>query len=341
MVLRVFRQFLDRDPDPNGNRAWREALQGGLPVRDFIKGVVKSQEHEERYLWAPVVGHLYRQILAREPDPVGAKWFIEQLAFERITPSTVITLMVSSPEYFDQFIASKTPEEAVALLYQRLLGRTPSDPEVQHWVRDSKAYGFPSVVKGFIEGVEFSSRFGHHLVPPNGLDPYIAPVEMYYRKLLGRESDATWHWAPQIAKDHDGFVDAMMASPEYRARFDAATVPGKEPMRTCVPVTQHPAPPPVDAPTQCPSGGGPGMVLTITDGPRYLDGSITVTNARTGARHSDSIGRNENIYSIARRTWNLARMVGIRTEICGSAVVLYGRGNKVEFVNALANYREF
>jgi Ca2+-binding EF-hand superfamily protein len=108
VVDELYRHMLERSADPSSN-GWVEKLQSGTTVRDIVRQIAASPEHQQRF-YNPnegavanerAVGTLYRHILGRQPDAAGARNFAETArtrGFEAVVDS-----IVNSSEYNQTF----------------------------------------------------------------------------------------------------------------------------------------------------------------------------------------------------------------------------------------------
>lgn len=115
VVSELYRHILERSPD-SGSAHWVQQLQSGRTVRDVVREIARSPEHVQRFWrteageevpYIRSVGALYRHILGRQPDPIGARAWAEVGA--RNGPEAVVDRIVTSPEYNSQFGDWGTP----------------------------------------------------------------------------------------------------------------------------------------------------------------------------------------------------------------------------------------
>jgi Ca2+-binding EF-hand superfamily protein len=109
VVNELYRHMLERGADA-GSNAWVDQLQQGTTVREVVRAIAKSSEHEQRF-WrqeageeAPyvrAVGTIYRHILGRQPDTAGARAWANQA--NRSGMDAIVDSIVNSPEYSQQY----------------------------------------------------------------------------------------------------------------------------------------------------------------------------------------------------------------------------------------------
>ena len=109
VVNELYRHMLERGADA-GSNAWVDHLQRGGTVRELVRAIAKSDEHEQRF-WRPEsgeeapyvrsVGTIYRHILGRQPDTAGARSWANQA--NRSGMDAVVDSIINSPEYTQQY----------------------------------------------------------------------------------------------------------------------------------------------------------------------------------------------------------------------------------------------
>ena len=100
----IYRQLLERPARGEGG-TWADQLNNGqTTVREVVKSIAKSQEHNTRFTSgarSADVTNLYRHLLGREPDPVGLQGYVR--ALETQSPAAVVDDIMSSAEYQQAF----------------------------------------------------------------------------------------------------------------------------------------------------------------------------------------------------------------------------------------------
>jgi Ca2+-binding EF-hand superfamily protein len=109
VVSEIYRHMLERSADP-GAQGWQNGLaEGRMTVRDVVRGIVTSQEHQQRFgqteagegtAYERAVARLYRHILGRQPDQGAAGW--AQRA-QQNGINAVADALLSSQEYSNNF----------------------------------------------------------------------------------------------------------------------------------------------------------------------------------------------------------------------------------------------
>ena len=109
VVNELYRHMLERGADA-GSNAWVNHLQQGGTVRDLVRAIALSDEHEQRFWrqesgegtpYLRAVGTIYRHILGRQPDAAGARdWAVRA---NRSGMDSIVNSIINSPEYNQQY----------------------------------------------------------------------------------------------------------------------------------------------------------------------------------------------------------------------------------------------
>jgi Phycobilisome Linker polypeptide/Domain of unknown function (DUF4214)/EF hand len=109
VVNELYRHMLERSADA-GSSAWVQHLERGGTVRELVRAIALSDEHQQRF-WRPeagedtpyvrAVGTMYRHILGRQPDAAGARTWATQASRNGV--NSIVDQIVNSPEYSQQF----------------------------------------------------------------------------------------------------------------------------------------------------------------------------------------------------------------------------------------------
>jgi Ca2+-binding EF-hand superfamily protein len=110
----VYRQVLERPAGGEGRARAEQLRSGQTSVREIIRDVANSPEHRQRFLMTNsqngrvnAVTHLYRHLLARDPDPPGLNSHVQALANADV--GEVIDAMINSAEYQQKFGEDTVP----------------------------------------------------------------------------------------------------------------------------------------------------------------------------------------------------------------------------------------
>ena len=227
-VVRLYRNFLKREPDENGLADWVDALRSGKGTgAKVVSGFVLSPEYKANSLSnEEYVTALYRIIFGREPDEAGLNSWVAVME-NGCTNKKVLSGFINSNEfddlcrdlgiargsYYSDEVADQNVKVAafVARLYRICLGRAYEQEGLNNWVSAlvSKTSTGSSVVRGFFKSQEFENR---------KLDD-TAFVTVAYRTILGREPDAAGlnDWTKALEKGHtkEAIIRGFLNSEEF------------------------------------------------------------------------------------------------------------------------------
>jgi len=121
----LYQRVLGRPADDEGKRYWLGVLASGTRIEDVGALFYGSEEYVEAAgTLEDYVGLLYDNLLHREPDPSGSRYWVGMLRSGAATP----------PQVARGFYASKESRlDRVARLYERFLGRQPDAAGQAHW----------------------------------------------------------------------------------------------------------------------------------------------------------------------------------------------------------------
>ena len=227
-VSRLYRNFLNREPDERGLADWVDALVSGRGTgAKVVAGFVLSPEYKANSLSnKDYVTALYRIIFNREPDAAGLNSWISVIE-NGCTIKKVLAGFVNSEEfknlcrdlgiargiYNSDEIADQNVKIAafVARLYNICLERTYEQEGLNYWVNAlvERTMTGSSVVLGFFGSQEFKNR---------NLDN-TEFVKTAYRAILNREPDPTglksWIDALERGKTRDYVLSGFLKSTEF------------------------------------------------------------------------------------------------------------------------------
>jgi hypothetical protein len=209
-VKQVYRDFLNREADPDGLTYWVGQLESGAKTRpELVEGYLLSPEFGEKI--APVV-RLYFAYFRRIPDYDGLMYWVNRKT-QGTTLDEISDAFATSPE-FQQTYGSLSNAEFVTLVYQNVLGRDPEPDGLASWTNelDSGNRNRGQVMAGFSESAEYKSLMNS--------DVY---VTMVYIGLLRRSPDLGGfeYWVNRMDSGDSGqiLIDGFLDSAEYAARF--------------------------------------------------------------------------------------------------------------------------
>lgn len=197
-VARVYHDLFDRHPDPTGLTAWASALAQGIPPTAVADGITSSREYR-----LALVSDAYSYYLGRTPEPAGHDAWVTHLD-SGATIEHLEAGIMASLEYFEAF-AGNDLDRWVRVLYDDVLGRTPSDAEVSYWTTELRS--------GRVDRYATASLF------LRSVEHLRAIVEAEYRYLLAREAEPSgrdwWVGAIQNGMRREQLVAGITGSREY------------------------------------------------------------------------------------------------------------------------------
>ena len=174
---------------------------------------------------------LYAAVFGREPDVNGHQGWVQNLVLGNATLNQVAAAFVASPE-FQATYGDATNAEFVTLLYDNVLGRTPSTVDRDYWVgRLDGGETRERVVLLFSETPEHQNRtaadqeaydMGHDITT------WTDDVYRVYRAIFDRDPDIGGFltWTDTLAAGRMSFpevIESFMASPEFQDTYGAAS----------------------------------------------------------------------------------------------------------------------
>ena len=129
LVALLYRGLLGRTVDADGMSWWRgvvrqrgtAALAAGLLDTPELRAATADLDDRQFVAWA------YERFLGRQPDAAGAAWWVAEIG--RSGRAVVVTAVADAPEARARLAA----EAVVVQVYDALLRRLPSPPEVTGW----------------------------------------------------------------------------------------------------------------------------------------------------------------------------------------------------------------
>ena len=174
----LYRDLLQRDPDPTGQAHWTQALQGGNSAADVALQIVQSSEYHGKF-----VDQEYSALLGRPADAFGRSTFSSWLD-AGATPEQVETKILASPEYLTR--AGGTTSSYLDALYRDALGRK-MDASGAATFGQALDAGVPrdviaSTVLTSVEGdqrqvQELYQQFLHRTAEPGGLTTWVTALQ--------------------------------------------------------------------------------------------------------------------------------------------------------------------
>lgn len=248
-VTILYHSMMDRDPDEDGRAYWLNSLEAGMTRRKALACFIDSPEfsgicadygvvrgnltltenvdiHTEKTMF---VTRVYRNILGRDPDPVGLRNWTNYLVYGN-SASDLLVGFIFSQEFINRNLSDY---DYVAALYETCLGRTGSAPEITEWVTFMNTHMISR--KYMLAMIVYSQEFNtiaanNGIVVGNvGFDENrdrSVPVNDFiikaFNSILGRAPSASDvnFYAGELLGTMTGrdFISAVLGSPEYTSK---------------------------------------------------------------------------------------------------------------------------
>ena len=131
-VVRLYSAYFRRVPDSDGIAYWVGRYRFGASLGEISSWFARSPEFIATYGALDEVGfvaQLYRNTMARDPDPGGLAYWVDELKSGRLTGGDVLVGFSESNE----FRFRSGPSTEVTIIYEALLGRTPDPDGWAYW----------------------------------------------------------------------------------------------------------------------------------------------------------------------------------------------------------------
>jgi Ca2+-binding EF-hand superfamily protein len=223
----IYQQVLERPADQASAALTQALVSGRMTVRDIVAQVAKSPEHAERFFWQPIVSAVYRQVMQREPSQEELRVGAADLARGERRLTEFVARIATR--------AANNNENAVRILYQRLLGRDPDPSGLQVYTEMANRDGIEAVARSIVNSAEYRQAASSGRAPNADFATYEKAVRSLYRHVLGRDPDPIGLQdltRTAVERDFGLVVDRMVQSPEYDRLFGDNVVPGRN-VRYC------------------------------------------------------------------------------------------------------------
>lgn len=198
-VTQVYQDLFGRTPDATGLATWTSQLRAGTPRVAVSNAITSSTEFRAR-----LINDSYARYLGRRADAEGLQTWLQVMR----TGGTIQQMesgFLASAEYWMQ--ARSDARQWVRELYADVLGRSPAEVEVAHWVSQlERGTRREQVAMGFLLSTERLTTV----------------VDGYYRWLLDRGIDPagrqSWVSGIQQGRRNEEIIGAIVASEEYLLR---------------------------------------------------------------------------------------------------------------------------
>jgi len=101
IIRKVYREVLERNPDPSGSASYRRALQNGMSEAELRAELLRSPERAA-LVARQCVTRAYREVLRRDPDPAGLANYTKLMLERGWNEDRVRESLRQSDEYRNQ-----------------------------------------------------------------------------------------------------------------------------------------------------------------------------------------------------------------------------------------------
>jgi hypothetical protein len=112
------------------------------------------------------INGVYLQVARHPADPKTLAALEPRLGGGELSVKELVRQLALSEEFKSSFVKARAPEEAIAVVHERLLARPPSPKEAADLAVSARANGFDFIVNSIIDGPEYGELFGERAVPP-------------------------------------------------------------------------------------------------------------------------------------------------------------------------------
>ncbi len=146
-TLRLYRAFLNRDPDVAGGKYWIAEARNGAHADDLAFGFARSREFTTRYGTLSnreFLELLYENMLARRPDREGFDYWLQKMESAELGQHGVVRWIVANDEFFVRYPYGPTHLQCgTAELTRYMLGMSPELLESMGLTEESTFYHLP------------------------------------------------------------------------------------------------------------------------------------------------------------------------------------------------------
>ena len=136
IIVRAYREVLEREPDASGRDHYRRLLIQGWS-EDLLRADLRKSVEYRVNLPDSKTTRAYREVLGREPDPRGMESYRKKLVDRGWTERDVEADLRKSGEFRDRPV-----EEMVRRLYRTVFGRDPDRDTLTRLARQMRDQGW-------------------------------------------------------------------------------------------------------------------------------------------------------------------------------------------------------
>ncbi|MFN8019092.1 MAG: FG-GAP-like repeat-containing protein [Acidimicrobiales bacterium] len=156
-VVRLYRAYFLRNPDPSGYAYWLAKRADGATLSSISTKFATSSEFRRRYgslSNAQFVALVYQNVLGRAGEPSGVAYWVGQLDRKKKTRGQVMTNFSESSEY----VRKQTAPVTTSVLYLELLHRPPTSAEMAAATALLADHGVAELAREILATSEFAAR---------------------------------------------------------------------------------------------------------------------------------------------------------------------------------------
>ena len=173
-ITRLYKTFMDRNPDTNGLNYWLGKIKGGYTREQVFQGFINSQEWADMCLQYGILSggtkvssiekepskgcvefitRLYTTCLGRKPDREGLNDWATKLTMLKVTGTKAAHGFFFSQEFQLKWYSN---DEFIRRLYRTFMGREADSNGLKYWQDKFKSgYTREQVFQGFANSAEF------------------------------------------------------------------------------------------------------------------------------------------------------------------------------------------
>ncbi len=150
MVDRLYLIFFGRTPDAGGYEYWIGQRGGGESLEDIAEWFAESEEFQRRYgggTFEDFLNRLYTNVLDREPDVTGNRYWQDLLERGEVTRGTIVVYFSEGNEAvgLSQLRTERTVLERI------LTGERPTESEISQWSELRRANGLAASINVLLD----------------------------------------------------------------------------------------------------------------------------------------------------------------------------------------------
>ena len=151
MVDRLYLIFFRRTPDAEGFGYWLDRRGDGESLEDIAEWFAESDEFQRRYgqgTFEDFLNLLYRDVLYRDPDTDGNRYWLERLESGDVTRGTIVVYFSEGDEAtrLYRYRSERTVLEWI------LTGQRPSEADIEAWAELRSTTDLEPAIQSLLDG---------------------------------------------------------------------------------------------------------------------------------------------------------------------------------------------